>query len=128
MMPDFRREAGKRPSNPRELNQRKEGWLLRFRKKMKETHDQIMSLPAHYRYLAIEKDSFDMVMGEMGPVVYPPDGIGRIGIISITDRGEDLPIAEISITPERFRVDPGKLRNIESRLLDKVRPDIEVRI
>ena len=106
---------------PQDVNETEAAW-------MKFIREAIMALPAHYRYLAIAHDSWDLLVGEIGPHLYSPDGIGRIGIIAITDRGEDPPIAEISIAPERFRVDPVKLRNIEKKLLEKVRPDIEVRI
>lgn len=46
------------------------------------------------------------------------------------ERGEEPPLAEISIAPERFRVDAAKLGKIEKNLINnkKVRPDIEVRI
>ncbi len=60
--------------------------------------------------------------------LYAQDGIGRLGIITITEKGTDSPIAEIVVTPERFRVDPAKLKAIETKLLAKSRPDIEVRI
>ena len=89
-----------------------------------------MSLPAHYRYLAVPQSSCDTILGELRPLLYSPDGIGRIGIISITDREEEPPSAEIVISPERFRVDATKLSKIEKNLINnkKVRPDIEVRI
>src|SRR5271157_2271640 len=103
-------------------------WMHYVREAMKKTRGHLMSLSAHYRYLALPHDSLSVLMGEIGPHLYSPDGIGRIGIIAITDRGEEPPTAEISIAPERFRVDAAKLRNIESKLLAKVRPDIEVRI
>jgi hypothetical protein len=105
------------------------GWILHLRKgKMKEIHARIMSLPAHYRYLAIPQGIRDVLVEELGDLLYSPDGIGRIGIITVTDRGKEPPVAELSIAPERFRVDPAKLRSIETKLLAKVRPDIEVRI
>jgi hypothetical protein len=37
-------------------------------------------------------------------------------------------LAELVLAPERFRVDPAKLKVIETRLLAKSRPYIEVRI
>jgi hypothetical protein len=105
------------------------GWILHLRKeRMKEIHARIMSLPAHYRYLAIPQGIRDVLVKELGDLLYSPDGIGRIGIITVTDRGKEPPVAELSIAPERFRVDPAKLRSIETKLLAKVRPDIEVRI
>jgi hypothetical protein len=126
---DFKMEPGKKPANPKAINERNREWWAHFRKKMGEIRGRLMSLPAHYRYLAIEKDSWDSVMGELGDL-YSPDGIGRIGIIAINDHGEDPPSAEIVITPERFRVDGAKLSKIEKNLINnkKVRPDIEVRI
>jgi|SRR5664279_1318318 hypothetical protein len=105
------------------------GWIMHLRKgKMKEIHAHIMSVPAHYRYLAIPQGIRDVLVDELGDLLYSPDGIGRIGIITVTDRGKEPPVAELSIAPERFRVDAAKLRNIETKLLEKVRPDIEVRI
>lgn len=89
-----------------------------------------MSLPAHYKCLAVSQSDCDLVLREMEPCLYSPDGIGRIGIISITDQREGLPSAEIVVTPERFRVDGPQLSKIEKNLINnkKVRPDIEVRI
>jgi hypothetical protein len=106
------------------------GWYPQFRKQMHEVHRQLMSLPAHYRYLAIPvpQINFELVMGELGPLLYSPDGIGRLGVIRIIDRGDESPVAELAIAPERFRVDPVKLGKIEKTILEKVRPDIEVRI
>ncbi len=98
------------------------------KRKVKGIRDRLMSLPAHYRYLAIPQGSWDLLMGELGSLLYSADGIGRIGVITIKNRGGEAPLAELSITPERFRVDPAKLGNIEKKLLEKVRPDIEVRI
>jgi len=117
-------------SDARNRNKMSFGWYAQFRKQMHEVHRQLMSLPAHYRYLAIPipQINFELVMGELAPVLYSPDGIGRLGVIRIIDRGEESPVAELAIAPERFRVDPVKLGKIEKTILDKVRPDIEVRI
>jgi hypothetical protein len=105
------------------------GWTLTLgKRKFKEIRGPLMLMPVHFKYLAIPQRSWDLLAGELGSLLYSPDGIGRIGIIVITDRGENPPTAELSIAPERFRVDPVKLRNIEKKLLEKVRPDIEVRI
>jgi len=60
--------------------------------------------------------------------LFPPDGIGRLGVITIKDKKEGTPTAEMAVNPERFRMDPVKLRTIETRLLAKSRPDIEIRI
>ena len=96
---------------------------------MRGAHRQLMSMPAHFRYLAIPSESFDVLHRDLSQLgLYAGDGIGRLGIIAITEKGEDSPTAEIAVTPERFRVDPAKLKAIETRLLAKSRPDIEVRI
>jgi hypothetical protein len=117
----------KNPSSLKALNQQIKG---RSKRNIAEIRRQLMSLPAHYKYLAVSQSDCDLVLTEMEPRLYSPDGIGRIGIISITDQGEKLPRAEIVITPERFRVDAAKLSKIEKNLINnkKVRPDIEVRI
>jgi hypothetical protein len=126
---DFRMEPGKKPEDPKAVNERNRIWWTHFKEKMGEIHREIMSLPSHYRYLAIDKNRWDSGMGYFGDL-YSPDGIGRIGIISITDREGEPPTAEVVIAPERFRVDAGKLNRIEKNLINnkKVRPDIEVRI
>jgi len=126
---DFRMGRSKKPADVKALNKLNKAWQLHFRKRTREIRGQLMSLPVHYRYLAIEKDSWDSVIGELGDL-YSPDGIGRIGIISITDRGVEPPSADIVIAPERFRVDAAKLSKVEKNLINnkRVRPDIEVRI
>lgn len=118
-------------SKPVPGNLDRSGWrrvLLGMTKKKVEK--ELGSIPAHYRYIAIPYDSWDLLAGELGSHLYSRDGIGRIGIISITDRGEESPSAEIVIAPERFRVEAAKLSKIEKNLINnkKVRPDIEVRI
>jgi|ERR1035437_1134195 hypothetical protein len=96
----------------------------------KKIEEELGSLSTHYRYLAIPHESWDLLAGDLGSQLYSRDGIGRIGIIAITDQGEEPPRAEIVIAPERFRVDAAKLSKIEKNLINnkKVRPDIEVRI
>ena len=114
-------------SNPKEPDQLE--WIAEFGEKLNGIHQQLMSMPAHYRYLAIPVKSFGMVYHELGHFgVFPEDGIGRLGFILITDRQEEPPTAELAVFPERFRVDPAKLKTIETKLLAKSRPDIEVRI
>jgi hypothetical protein len=101
----------------------------KYIEKLRGIHRQVMCLPAHFRYLAIPAESFDLAFGELAHFgLFPKDGIGRLGIIKIREKGEEAPTAEIANAPERFRVDPAKLKAIETRLLAKSRPDIEVRI
>src|ERR1019366_7079380 len=74
------------PANVRALVQRIAGQRLHLKRRIEEIHKHIMSLPAHYRYLAVPQSSCDLVLREMEPRLYSPDGIGRIGIISINER------------------------------------------
>ncbi|HEX3985070.1 MAG TPA: hypothetical protein VHX13_00570 [Acidobacteriaceae bacterium] len=96
---------------------------------LKTIHRQLMRMAAHYRYLAVSAEKVEFVregLDDLG--LFSEDGIGRIGLIGIKIPEPQSPTAEIAIAPERFRVDPTKLRTIETRILEKSRPDIEVRI
>ncbi len=96
---------------------------------IKRANRVLMSMPAHFRYLAIQTSDIGQLRSDLSRVeLYAQDGIGRIGIIAITEKGVDSPTVEVVLTPERFRVDPAKLKTIETKLLAKSRPDIEVRI
>jgi hypothetical protein len=118
-----------KPSTPKDLNEVYATWYQKYCEKLQGIHRQVMSMPAHYKYLAIPVESFDLAIGELMHFgLFPEDGIGRLGIITIMDKGEQSPIAEMAVAPERFRVDPIKLKSIETKLLAKNRPDIEVRI
>jgi hypothetical protein len=118
-----------KPSNPKELNESMKRWNSKFSEKLLRIHQQLMSMPAHYRYLAVSAQCLDRVLGELGHSgLFPEDGIGRLGVIAVTEKGQESPTAEMVFVPERFRVDPAKLKAIETRLLAKSRPDIEVRI
>jgi hypothetical protein len=124
----FEGQRGK-PSNPKELNEVYAAWYPKYSEKLHSIHRQLMSMPAHYRYLAIPAECFDLAFGELGHFgLFPEDGIGRLGVITIKEKGEESPTAEMAVAPERFRVNPAKLKTIETRLLAKSRPDIEVRI
>jgi hypothetical protein len=96
---------------------------------LKAIRRQLMGMPAHYRYLAVSAEKLEFVaegLADLG--LFPEDGIGRIGLIKVKELDSESPVAEIAVAPERFRVDPAKLRTIENRILAKSRPDIEVRI
>jgi hypothetical protein len=119
----------RKPSSTKELNELHRVWYAKYSEKLKVIHRQVMSMPVHFRYLAILAESFDLALGELGRLgLFPADGIGRLGVIVIVEKGEGPPAAEMDIAPERFRVDPAKLKAIETKLLAKSRPDIEVRI
>jgi hypothetical protein len=119
----------RKPSSPKDLKEIHESWSPSYSERLKSIHRQLMSMPTHYRYLAIPIESFDLAFNELGRLgLFPEDGIGRLGIILISEKGQESPTAEMSVVPERFRVDPAKLKAIETKLLAKSRPDIEVRI
>jgi hypothetical protein len=119
----------RKPSVSKELNEINKTSNIRYRNRLHSVHSQLMSMPAHYRYIAIPEANFNLAFGELGNLgLFPEDGIGRLGVIAIHGNGDQSPKAEIVIAPERFRVDPAKLKSIETGLLAKSRPDIEVRI
>jgi hypothetical protein len=116
-------------SSPKELDELYARFYPKYRQMLQAIHRELMSMPAHYRYLAIPAECYDRVFGELGHLgLFPEDGIGRLGVIKIKEKGEESPTAELAVVPERFRVDPTKLKTIEVRLLVTSRPDIEVRI
>ncbi|MGO9936926.1 MAG: hypothetical protein ACLPH3_04585 [Terracidiphilus sp.] len=100
------------------------------RETVKSVHRQVMSMPSHFRYLAVSAGSLDAWHSELLDLgLYAEDGIGRLGLIAVSEGGStNSPIANLVVAPERFRVDPAKLNAIETKLLAKNRPDIEVRI
>ena len=120
-------------SAPKRLTQDEKGFFpdqtRAQREAVKNAHRQLMSMPAHFRYLAIPAAYLDVLQYDLSRLgSYAQDGIGRLGVILIAENGADSPQAEISLHPERFRVDPAKLKTIETKLLAKSRPDIEVRV
>jgi hypothetical protein len=97
-------------------------------RKAQEFHAELMALPAHYRYLAISEEHRDTLFGYFAPLgLYSPDGIGRIGLITLFQVRDRLPDVQVAITPERFRVDPRKIAAVD-KFLRKAKPDMEVRI
>jgi len=105
------------------------GPLYRRLEMIKSAHSALMSMPAHYHYLAVQASNIAQLRSDLSRVeLYAEDGIGRIGIIALTENGPDAPTAVVVLAPERFRVEPARLKVIEEKLLSKSRPDIEVRI
>jgi hypothetical protein len=125
----------KKPSSREEINdQAKEAYETfnaKYLQNLRAIHRQVMSMPVHYRYLALPADSFHRAFSDLAHFgLFPENGVGRLGFILITDRQEEPPAADLAVVPERFRVDPAKLKAIETKLLSKSRPgpDIYVRI
>lgn len=86
--------------------------------------DRMKLNPTHYRYLAMPK-----ILLRLLPKLqlFSPDGIGRTGILLVSQQNDDLPFVEIAIKPERYRVSASAMKQID-RFLSRNRPDIEVRI
>jgi len=69
----------------------------------------IMKVPAHFRYVALfpsEGYSWD------GRLLYAPDGIGRVGLIRVTEDDAGNLAAEFLVRPERFRFE-GSFKSVD---------------
>lgn len=82
------------------------------------------TLPAHYKYLAIPRNITNTAADLK---LFSADGIGRVGILVISESGDQLPTVELAVKPERFVLDASKSAQIE-RFLSKARPDMYVRL
>jgi hypothetical protein len=91
---------------------------------MKLYVEMVKKLPAHYKYLAIP-EKITNVAADLG--LFASDGIGRVGILLIRESGEQLPIVELAVKPERFRLEPSELTKVE-RFLNRAKPDMYVRV
>ncbi len=119
----------KKSLSPEELTKLYEDWYpVDLTRMVKKFHHQLMATQANYRYLAIPEETCTLLVNALVDLgLYAPDGIGRLGVIAIRDKGEDAPEAEIVVAPERFRVEPQKMLAIE-KFLARAKPDMEVRI
>src|ERR1035441_6698119 len=77
---------------------------------MKTYVDQIKKVPAHYKYLALNKNLTSSLIGIQ---LFSDDGIGRVGLLFISGSGDDYPTVELAIKPERFRIDASELAQVE---------------
>lgn len=93
-------------------------------KTMKLYIELIKSLPAHYKYLAIPRNITN-VAADLG--LFSADGIGRIGVLLISESSDLSPTVELAIKPERFRMDARALAQVE-RFLNDAKPDMYVRL
>lgn len=72
---------------------------------------RLLRIPAHFRYLALFDNAkpirpqFDML--------YSPDGMGRIGIIVVKEDPMGNLTAELSVRPERFKLDSSVFKIID---------------
>jgi hypothetical protein len=81
-------------------------------------------LPAHFKYLAIPRSITNI---EADLRLFSTDGIGRVGILLISESSNSAPTVELAIKPERFRLDGKDLTEIE-RFLSRAQPDMYVRV
>lgn len=85
---------------------------------------QLMQLPAHYKYVAILSPG-NKLPGEQ--LLYPANDLGRVGILLFEEEEHDQLVARIEIAPERFRVGPDIIRQID-RFTAKQHADREIRV
>jgi len=78
---------------------------------------------AHYKYAAlIGSDPFFLPEQDL----YSEDGLGRVGIIRISQTDKGNLVAQVEIVPERFRVKPEIIKRID-QFTAREQADIEVR-
>lgn len=91
---------------------------------MKLHIELVKRLPAHYKYLAVPRNITN-TSADLG--LFSADGIGRVGILLISESGDHLPTVELAVKPERFRMDAHELAQVE-RFLCSAKPDMYVRL
>jgi len=85
----------------------------------------IMNIPAHFKYVASFENTAPQRINETP--LYAPNGIGRVGVISVYERPEDLSLsARLLIAPERFRLERTIWKDVDSFLASST-PDMEIR-
>jgi hypothetical protein len=82
--------------------------------------------PTHYRYLALPSTP-QLVALLPRLKLFSSDGIGRVGILLVSEPELGLPRVELAVQPERYRVHATTMQKID-KFLARSRPDIEVRI
>jgi len=76
---------------------------------------ELMLVPAHYKYLATFESSGLPPVNES--LLYAPDGMGRIGLIAVTERPDDRSLrARMVIAPERFRLQDKYWKEVDTFL------------
>lgn len=85
----------------------------------------LMSIPAHYKYVAVFENVALQRIDESR--LYTPNGIGRVGIISVVERPEDRSLRpRLMVAPERFRLDDRYWKEVDAFLASSA-PDVEIR-
>ena len=85
----------------------------------------LMSIPAHHKYVACFDNAALQRINESR--LYAPDGLGRVGIIIISEHPEDKSLhARLYIAPERFRLERTVWQDVDVFLASSA-PDVEIR-
>jgi len=71
---------------------------------------QLMQVPAHFKYLALFENKNYRPDSQ---ILYAPDGFGRIGVIQVKEDGAGNLEAEITVRPERFKLDSSIFKMID---------------
>lgn len=82
--------------------------------------------PAHFMYLASDFPGLTELAGDVSSL-FAKNGIGKVGLISIEEQEDALPLARLISPGERFRMPEERYRDVK-RFLYKHQPDIEIRI
>jgi hypothetical protein len=93
---------------------------------LKDLVRKAKEIPAHYKYLAVNQSSVSLTLWDTS-IAFSSDGIGRIGLLLITEHDGGAPTVQLAIKPERFRLPAGDATRVE-RFLDRAKPDMFVRI
>jgi hypothetical protein len=87
---------------------------------------ELKEYPTHFRYLALPKaEALLRLLPKLQ--LFSPDGIGRSGILLVCEQEDGLPLIEVAVKPERYRVPAEGMQRVD-RFLARNRPDMEVRI
>ena len=88
--------------------------------------ERLKQLPTHYKYLAFSKNGLALSRLSAS-ATFASDGIGRIGVLFLSETDGAAPVVELAVSPERFKVSSDKLARVE-RFLEKTKPDMYVRL
>jgi hypothetical protein len=79
--------------------------------KVSEVIEQVMEIPAHFRYLALFDNPKNV--RPRADLLYSQDGIGRVGIIEVREDALGNLGARISVQPERFKLDSSVYKMVD---------------
>jgi hypothetical protein len=84
---------------------------------------RLVEVPAHFKYLALLGNKSYRLRER---ALYAPDGMGRVGVIQVREDVAGNLSAELSVRPERFRLDSSIFKRID-RFTASRAPNLEVR-